>query len=981
MKLFRKITFGLLVVLMAIQINTPANEPPFLKFINDPWVEQKLNSMPLEAKVAQLLTVAVFPSKGEAELLLTENLVEQLKPGGIIVMQSGPKNALKWINRLQAKSGILMLVTTDAEWGLTMRFDSTLVYPNAQALGAANDTVLVRQMGYHIGLQLKRMGIHLNYSPVADINLNPANPVISFRSFGESTDLVTANSLAMAKGLQQAGIIAVAKHFPGHGDTGTDSHRALPVLSHSRERLETVELLPFIQLIKNDIPAIMTGHLNVRSLDSTQIPSSLSKTIVTGYLKNQLGFKGLIITDALNMIGAKPKDDNQEVEALLAGNDMLAYVTEPEIAAQKIMAALKNGTISEKEIDEKCRKILALKRWVNLHEFQPIPLENLNRDIDNPEYEAVSRKLIHKSLTVTVNRNNILPVQGFDTLRIASVAVGADTLTPFQEMLSNYTIVNHFYLPKNAKPSDLESLMVSLRKFNLVILGIQGIRLFPNGQFGTTEIQRNSVSRIISEKRTVTTFFGNAYALGVFEKIQKSNGLIIAYQNTDLAQQLAAQLIFGGNGSSGKLPVTIDSIFKQGAGINLNSNRSLTFGVGEEVGIHSMLLKAKIDSLAKMGLDSLAYPGCQVLVARNGKIILHKCYGYHTFDSLQKVQPGNLYDFASVTKVTAALPAIIRLTDQKKINLDAPISRYWPDFKGSNKENLILREILAHQSGLPSGINFYAMGIDKNKNIDPTIFSKSKHDKFTVRVADHLYMHSDFSRKMRDTIRNVKLLSRKRYVYSDLSFHLYPEIITNLTKTPYEDYLSRTFYKPLGANSLSYNPYKKGSVSNIIPTENDKYFRHENLRGFVHDESAAMMGGVSGNAGLFGTTLDLAKVFQMYLQKGYFGGRRYFSEKTFNEFNRVQFPENENRRGLGFDKPALGNDTLTLETSYPGISASKNSFGHSGYTGTFVWADPDAGILFIYMTNRVHPTRQNNKLSDLRLRVLMHQAIYDSLIK
>ena len=316
---------------------------------------------------------------------------------------------------------------------------------------------------------------------------------------------------------------------------------------------------------------------------------------------------------------------------------------------------------------------------------------------------------------------------------------------------------------------------------------------------------------------------------------------------------------------------------------------------------------------------------------------------------------------------------------KKKINLDAPFSNYWTDFKNSNKKDIKVREVLAHQAQLQSWIAFWQMTVTENGKLDKKIFKTHPSKNFNVRVSEKLYMNSSFRKTMFDTIRNSELLPRKKYLYSGLSFYLYPEMISTFTGQVYEDYLKKTFYQPLGANSVTYNAYKHFPLKQIIPTESDDFFRKEQLRGFVHDEGAAMMGGISGNAGLFGTINDLAKIFQMYLQKGYFGGRRYISEKTMNEFTRIQFPENENRRGLGFDKPLIDNDKNKLADAYPAVSASKNSFGHSGYTGTFAWADPVTGLLFIFMSNRVLPTRENPKLYDFNIRTAMHQAIYDSL--
>lgn len=978
--MFYNIFLSLLIVLAAKVSNTTAAEPPFLKFMNDSWVNTQLENLSMDDKIAQLMMITVYPKQNETNENKIFEQIKTWKPGGILIMQGSPVKTASWINAFQEKSETPLLVAIDAEWGLSMRIDSTMSYPNAQAIGAVGDTTFIYQMGRDFGNQLKQMGIHINFAPVADINTNPNNPVINFRSFGEDKKIVAEKAWLVAKGMQDAGIIPIAKHFPGHGDTEADSHKILPILKHSKERMDSIESYPFRFLSNKGICGIMSGHLNIPSLDVTEAPSSLSKKIITEYLKNEIGFSGFVITDAINMKGVRTGAGNAEVEALKAGNDMIEFVPDIEKAVKSVKQAIKNGELTSAEIEDKCRKVLALKRWVNLHEYKPLKIKDLTARLNSPYFEVTSRKLIQGSLTVLEN-NKILPVQHLDSFKIASVMIGSNDVSPFQKMLGKYTQIDHYYLAKDASEREWAKLRKKLGNYNLVIAGIQGINIYPPGRYGTTEIQRKAVAEIIRENNVVAVFFGNAYALKYFENIQHARGLILAYQNNRLTQELTAQLVFGGIGASGKLPVSVDQRFRINDGIQLKSNNCFSYTIPEEVGINSAELYHKIDSIAILGIDSAAYPGCQVLIAKNGKVIFHKCYGYFTYEKKQKVEPGNIYDWASVTKVTGPLPAIMKLVDEDKINLDVSFSHYWPDFKGTDKENLAVREILAHQARLVPWIPFWQMAVNEKGNLDRSVFKHRPTKKFNVRVSSQLYMNENFRETIKDTIRNSELLPHKKYLYSGLSFYLFPKIISNFTGEAYEKYLKKTFYKPLGANTITYNPYKYVPLKNIIPTETDDFFRKENIQGFVHDEGAAMMGGISGNAGLFGTTNDLAKLFQMYLQKGYFGGRRYISEKTLNEFTRIQFPENKNRRGLGFDKPLIDNYKNKLKDAYPAVDASKNSFGHSGFTGTFAWADPDQKLLFIFMSNRVFPTRENQKLYRLNIRTAMHQAIYDNIKK
>jgi len=958
--------------------NAFSSDPPFLDFLNDEWVNEKMLELSTEEKIAQLMMITAYPTQNENSKNEIINQIKKYKPGGILTMQGDPVKTAKWINDFQENSNLPLLIAVDGEWGLSMRIDSTIRYPYAQALGAVRDSTFLYQMGRDIGNQMKKLGIHINFAPVADVNTNPDNPVINFRSFGEDKRNVAEKSWYISKGMQEAGVIPVAKHFPGHGDTETDSHHTLPFISHSKQRLDTIESYPFRYLSQKGISGIMSAHLNVPALDNLGTPSSLSEKILNGYLKNEIGFKGFVVTDALNMQGVRTQKGNTEVEALKAGNDMLEFVPDIEAAIESVKQAVINGELTEQQIDQKCRKILALKRWTNLHEYEPADLKNLTSKINSPYYEVTNRKLIKGSLTVLQNKN-ILPVQHLDSFKIASVMIGGNEKSEFPEMLKKYADIDKFYLHKNAEKRTWMRLRNQLENYNLIIVGIAGINLYPSGNYGTTEIQREAVSDLIQENNTVVAFFGNAYALKHFENIHHANGLILAYQNTPATQEIAAQLVFGAVGARGKLPVSIDWRFKVGDGFEIKKNKSLAYTIPEEVGINSAKLFTDIDSIAMGGLEEKAYPGCQVLIAKDGNVIFHKCYGFHTYQQLQKLEKDDIYDWASVTKVTGPLPPIMKLVDEGKIKLDEPFSNYWPDFKGTDKEKKTFREVLAHQAQLPAWISYWHMALDENGKLSNEVFKHQPTEMFNVRISERLFMNEAFKKSMFDTIKSSELLKRRRYVYSGLSFYLYPDIISQLTGRDYEEYLKDEFFKPIGATTVTYNPYNQFPLHRIVPTENDDFFRMERLRGFVHDEGAAMMGGVSGNAGLFGTANDLAKIFQMYLQKGYYGGRRYISEKTMNEFTKIQYPDNDNRRGLGFDKPLIDNYKNDLDEAYPAMDASESSFGHSGYTGTFAWADPENGLLFIFMSNRVYPTRNNTKLYELNIRAAMHQAIYDNL--
>jgi len=967
-------------ILFAGQFATAQENPAFLKFLNDSWVDSTLANLTLDQKIGQLFMVQAY----SRESMPQTELIDQIKTwqaGGIIFMQGTAANQINQINHLQKQSKIPLLVAMDAEWGPAFRLKGTPSYPVQMALGAISHDSLIYRMGYEIGLQLKKLGVDVNFAPVADVNNNPNNPVINYRSFGENPEKVAQKAWLYAKGMQDAGILAVAKHFPGHGDTRTDSHHDLPVIRKDLASLERTELYPFEQLIKNGIGGIMTAHLQVPALDPTpDLPSSLSPLIVKNILHGRFGFNGLIVTDAMNMLGVSGHLSSGEaaVKALLAGNDMLEIVPNLPEAIKAVRQAIRQGRLAEEEIDWKCRKILALKKWTHTSGYRKSSVNELERDLSDPQFSLTQRLLHEQSLTLLRNHNQLLPLQRLDTLKIAVIAIGNTSETAFQKMTARYLNCDFFYLKENAMPQEVDRLIKSLNTYNLMICGIHRLSLTPPGNYGTEASIPEFLKKTATRKR-VMVLFGNPYALNYMTGIEHSDGLLVTYQENTQTQELAAQAIFGAIDVTGKLPVNVSAIFGLNNGIDLKKNCRLKYTISEEAGISSSYLEHRIDSLAELGLLKKAYPGCQVLIAKDGKVIFHKCYGYHTYEKLTPVTEDNLYDLASLTKIIAPVPALMRLHGEGKFKLDIPFSTYWPAFKGTDKTKITSRQMLAHQSRLRSGISFWSETVLENGQLDPLIFQNNPSDQFNVRVSSRLYMNKDHIKKMYDQIRDSRLLSQIKYTYSDLPFYLFPKVIEDLTGENYEEYLQQTFYRPLGARTITFNPFNHFPIRQIVPTENDDFFRNELIQGFVHDEGAAMMGGVSGNAGLFATANDLAKMMQLYLQNGYYGGQSYIAPASIAEFTKVQYPERQNRRGLGFDKPFINNYLYRQHNSYPAPDASPESYGHGGFTGTFTWVDPTKQILFIFMTNRIYPSRKNSMLSDLNIRSAMLQAIYDSI--
>ena len=966
------ITIYFLSVLSAKGINPP----DFMSFIQHPWVDSVMLQLSPSEKIAQLFIVQAYSRDSDIPSSLM-NMVKNQKVGGVIFMQGTAGNQKEITRQLQQNANIPLLIAIDAEWGPAFRLSNTPTYPYQMTLGAISNDSLLYKMGVEIGTQLKELGVHVNFAPVADVNNNPNNPVINYRSFGEDPEKVYRKAWLYAKGMQDVGILAVAKHFPGHGDTGIDSHHALPVINKDQASLWEAEIYPFKKLIEEGIGGIMTAHLQVPALEPDKnIPSSLSPRIIRDILIKELGFTGIIITDAMNMSGVSGQFGSGEsaVRALIAGNDMLEIIPNLTEALNAVAEAIQKGRLTQEDIDWKCRKILALKKWLAEARKVTPPQPDKN------SYELTRRLLHEQALTLLRNNNNIIPFQALDTLKTAVVSIGNTRTTSFQTMVKRYINADFYHLRENASKEDIDKLIKLLSTYNTLICGIHNLNNSPSSKYGT-DSSIDHFLKMTEKKIRIVCLFGNPYVLNYIPNIEKVEGLLVAYQENSITQEAAAQALFGAIETTGRLPVNVNSNFRLNSGEDVKKNFRLKYTIPEEVGISSAWFSRQIDSLALFGLSREAYPGCQILIAVQGKVIYNKCFGYLAYGYKNPVTEETIYDLASMTKVIGTTTALMKLYGEKKINLDIPLSNYWTDFKESDKNRMTMRQMLTHQARLVSFIPFWNVAKLPNGSYDPSIFSNKPSPNAKARVASNMYVSDSFKKNMYDQIRDSKLLTNTRYVYSDLGFIIFPEVISNITGSNFEEYLRNVFFRPIGAMSICFNPYHSYPKWEIAPTEDDRYLRNEQIHGFVHDEAAALLGGVSGNAGLFANANDVAKVMQMYLQKGYYGGVQYIEPASISEFTRVQYPENNNRRGLGFDKPNINNYLYRPENAYPTSGAGDNSFGHSGYTGTFTWADPDKEFIFIFLSNRVYPRRSNNRLQELEIRKNMLQAIYDSIQK
>jgi beta-glucosidase-like glycosyl hydrolase/CubicO group peptidase (beta-lactamase class C family) len=935
------------------------------------WVDSVYQSMSLPEKIGQLFMIDVFSSDPPEKINKVKKLVEDYKIGGLIFSKGGPVRQAKLNNEFQAMSKVPLLIGMDAEWGLGMRLDSTYSFPWNMTLGAITDLSLVERTGRHIGEHCKRLGVHINFAPVVDINTNPNNPIIGNRSFGEDKINVTLKAMAFMKGMQNAGVLANAKHFPGHGDTETDSHKTLPTIGFSAQRIDDVELFPYKQLIKNNLESIMVAHLNVPSLENRpNFPSSISKYIVSGILKQNMGFNGLIFTDALNMKGASnfKSPGDIDVAAFWAGNDVLLISENVPVAIAKIQEAYYSRYITEERLAHSVKKILAAKYKVGLDHYKPVETFNLVNDLNRLQDDLLHEELMENAITFAKNKNETLPIRDLDTRKIAYVKMGDDDGSVFLNELKKYAKIHE------VKADKLDELIIKLKSYNTVIVGFHKPNDNPWKDYKFTDRELVWLYEIARNNNVILDVFAKPYALLDLNPSENFEAIVASYQNSKVSQEKSAQLIFGALGSKGTLPVSCGTEFKVGTGFYTNPLKNLSYGLPESVGMSSYRLH-KVDSVAQMTVDSLMTPGLQLLIARKGKVIYNKNFGKHTYEGKNKVKSNDIYDLASLTKILATLPLLMELEEKGVVSLNSELGELLPEYKRSNKNLITLKRMLSHYARLKPWIPFYLKTLDPDSKFPDRKYFRKKYSKdFNIKVSRSMYLRSDYQDTINKLVKDSELLSTLTYRYSDLPYYIVKKFIEKHYDQSIDKLVQQHLYSSLGANFTSYNPSGIFSDDQIVPTEEDKYFRYEKVHGFVHDMGAAMQNGVGGHAGLFSNANDVAKIMQMYLQKGFYGGKRYFKQETLDKFNTCYYCENNNRRGVGFDKPQLEEIGPTCGC------VSMTSFGHSGFTGTYAWADPDEELVYVFLSNRTYPTQENQLLLSYNIRTEIQRLIYEAII-
>ena len=933
------------------------------------WVDSVYAQMSLDEKIGQLFMVDVYSNASERELNRTRKLIQKNKIGGLIFSKGGPKRQISLQNEFQKLSDFPLIIGMDAEWGLSMRLDSTFALPWNMTLGAIKDNKFIESAGAAVGRHSKRLGVHINFAPVVDINTNPNNPIIGNRSFGEEKENVAEKSLAFMKGMHREGVLSSAKHFPGHGDTNSDSHKTLPTISFSKERIKEVELYPYYDLIREGLSSVMVAHLNVPQLETREsLPSSLSSRIISGLLKDEMGFNGLIFTDALNMKGASNHQVSGEIDlaAFLAGNDILLMSQDVPKAIETFTNAYIKGTISEPRLAHSVKKILLAKYKVGLNNYQPVNPAYIYEELNTVKDSALFENLVENSLTLLKNNKAVVPVKNLEKKKIAYVNFGNADGSEFLAQMRKYTKVDW------VSATTISALLKKLEKYNYVVIGFHKPDVNPWAGYKFTASEIEWIHEISRNNTTILGLFTRPYALTPLPT-QNLEGILIGYQNNKIAQQKLAQVIFGGIEAKGLLPVSLGAEYPVGTGFQTKGLNRMSYGQPENVGLNSHKLQ-KIDSIIQDAIDKKMTPGAQILVARKGKVVYQKNFGHHTYEKNIRVSDTSLYDLASLTKILATLPLIMQQEEEGIVSFNTRLDELLPLFKGSNKGHITLQDMLMHYARLKAWLPFYVPTIDRvTRKPSAKYYSKTPSADFNTTVADEMYIRNDIQDTILNIIKESKLETRQEYKYSDLPFYILKYYLEAYYQNTLHSLTQENLYKPLGANYTGYLPLTRFQKEQIVPTEYDKLWRGQMVQGYVHDQGAAMQGGIGGHAGLFSTANDVAKIMHVFLYNGAYGGEKFFKEATVGKFNTCYYCEENVRRGVGFDKPQL-------ETSGPTCNCvSMSSFGHSGFTGTFAWADPEEEIVYVFLSNRTFPDSNNRKLIRENVRSKIQEVIYEAI--
>jgi beta-glucosidase-like glycosyl hydrolase/CubicO group peptidase (beta-lactamase class C family) len=956
------------------------------------WVSAQMSKMTLEEKVGQLFIYTLEPEQSAANIKLLKKVVKGYKIGGILFSGGTVAGQAAVTNAAQKMTNIPIMIMVDGEWGLAMRLHGTPCFPKNMTLGCIQDDRLIYEYGREMARQCRLMGIQCNFAPDADVNINPKNPVINSRSFGEQPIRVADKVIAYASGLERGGVLSVCKHFPGHGDTNVDSHKALPVLPFSRERLDSIELYPFKEAIHAGLSGVMVGHLQVPVFDPVGgLPSSLSRNVVYSLLTEELKFKGLIFTDALAMKGVSG-ESNVCLQALMAGNDMVLAPADLKDEIESVMQGISEGKLKTEDIENKCRKVLTYKYILGLSRKPTINANGLLSRLNTPDTRDLIRRLNLAAITVIDNKDKLLPLTP-DINEMALLQVGQpEDLETFTSEMDRFTSMKTFRLRPYLKDDEQLALRDSLAQYKRIVVAVSETRLTSYQSF---------FNKFAPKVPVVYVFFTAAKLMLQIQKaVSLSSAVVAAHNPRNDVERETAQILFGKATADGRLSAGIGTLFAAGAGETITPNTPYHY-IPEEYGMNSTILK-KIDDIANEGLKAEAYPGCQIVVLKDGRSIYDKCFGTHTYSDHFLVRSTDMYDIASLSKTTGTLLALMKLYDRGAFTLDEKVSYFLPYLRNTNKKNITMRDLMFHESGLPSGSTFYFDAIDPKSHAGP-LFSNKQDDTHTIQVGKNIWANPNFKFKegltsptskagyttcvtnnlwLSDSFKGTILkkicslpMGPKRYMYSDIGFILLQQVVEHITGMSLDKYLKRNFFDKMALQHTAYLPLRYYRENEVIPSSVDAFLRKGELKGYVNDEAAAFLGCISGNAGLFSSAEEVANIYQMILNGGDLDGQRYLSEETCRLFTTLT--SKLSRRGLGYDKP----DKKNPSNSPCAAAAPASVYGHTGFTGTCAWVDPENHMVYVFLSNRTYPNAWENKLRDLKIRERIQAVLYQAIVK
>ncbi|MEX1062970.1 MAG: glycoside hydrolase family 3 N-terminal domain-containing protein, partial [Balneolaceae bacterium] len=827
-------------------------------------------------------------------------------------------------------------------FGAAMRVRGTTRFIPAMGIAATGNPQNAYLKGRITAREAKALGVHQVFAPVLDVNNNPDNPVINVRSYSADPAMVSIFGEAFIRGIENEGLLATAKHFPGHGDTDTDSHLSLPTIQHSYSRLDSLELLPFRNTIRNGLRSIMSAHIAFPNISSSAgIPGTLDPVILTSILADSLGFNGLVVTDGLEMSGIASSYSPGEavVKSLQAGADVMLISPDAVTAIHEVEKAVEKGLLSEERIEKSVRKILRLKKEQGLFESAGVDINALSHRIRTPEYRTAADRIARESVTVTRNNENILPLREMDFPEIAVVTVaddksGSTGSVLAAEMRKYHSNVRFHVLDQRTGDTEKQKIMEEVQKADLLVIG-SFIYVRSHQPMQLTQDQRSFLRQLEQlGKPSVLMAFGNPYVL---RELPDTDVHVLAWSGSSDQVRNTVPALFGGSAVAGKLPADIPGMYDIGDGLEI-PHSGLRFGHPESAGLRTDSLMV-LDEIMQTAIEDSVFPGGVITVVKDGIIAWHKGYGYHDYERTRAVSESDVFDLASVTKVMATTTAVMKLSETGKLDLDDPVADFIPEFNSLEKRHVTIRNLLLHTSRLPAFRTYV--------------------DEITTRDA------------IVEAIRKEPLMTAADvpYVYSDLGFILLGEIVEIVSGEPLDRYIRSNFFYPMGMRSAHFNPSSLGSWMSrrILPTEIDNVFGRGRVQGVVHDERAFFMDGVAGHAGLFGSARDLAIWAQMLLNKGYYAGNQYLKPETVDLFTGHRSPVNQ--RGYGFDRKSEG-------YSSAGTLTGMNTYGHLGFTGTSIWIDPDADTAIILLTNRTFPHRSyGSKIRSVR------PAVADAVIR